>query len=69
MTGKPNFISVCSYNSTGFGLGSQIFMQKLLCMNDILCIQEHFLLDCKDKKHSNTDKIREKFNDECDMYH
>ena len=32
----------------------------------MLCVQEHFLLDSRDKKHSNTDKIRI-FSDKCDM--
>ena len=68
MTNEQSFISVCSYNSTGFGLGAQIFIEKLLSMNDILCLQEHFLTDCKDKRYSNTDKIREKFNADCDMH-
>ena len=61
-------LAICSYNSTGFGLAAQDFMDKLLLFSDILCIQEHFVLDCKDRNHSNTDKIRERFNDNHDMF-
>ena len=43
-------------------------MQTLLVFSDILCIQEHFLLDCKDKKSSNTNLLRKKFDNEHDMY-
>ena len=43
-------------------------MDTLLTFSDVLCIQEHFLLDCSDRKSSNTDKIRKKFNINHDMY-
>ena len=36
--------------------------------SDILGLQEHFLLDNKEKKHSNTNKIRKRFGDNYDMY-
>ena len=59
---------ITSYNSTGFGLAAQNYMDTLLLFSDILCIQEHFLQDCKDKKHSNTNKIRNKFGSQHDMF-
>ena len=65
---KNNILSICSFNSTGFGFASQNYMDKLLLCSDILCVQEHFLLDCKNKNYSNTDKLKEKFNDLHDMY-
>ena len=68
MIGAQDNLAICSYNSTGFGLGAQNFIHKLLIFSDILCIQEHFLLDCNDKKYSNTDKMRAKFNDMHDMF-
>ena len=61
-------ICVTSYNSTGFGLGQQAYIETLSLFSDIVCIQEHFLLDAGDKKYSNTDKIRKKFNKQFDMY-
>ena len=57
-----------SYNSTGFGIAAQSYIQTLLLFSDILCIQEHFLLDNKDKKHSNTNKLRNKFSNSYDMF-
>ena len=42
-------------------------MDILLSFSDILCIQEHFLLDCKSRKSSNTDKLRNRFIDRHDM--
>ena len=68
MTYFNSTVTVCSYNSTGFGPAAQNYIDKLLVCSDILFIQEHFLLDCKDKKHSNTNKMREKFNSCHDMY-
>ena len=61
-------LAICSYNSTGFGLAAQNLMDKLLLFTDILCVQEHFLLDCNDKKYSNTDKMRARFNNSHDMF-
>ena len=43
-------------------------MNTLLLFSDILCIQEHFLLDSKDKKHSNTNKLRNSFGTDHDMF-
>ena len=43
-------------------------MDKLLLFSDILCVQEHFLLDCNDKKHSITNKMCAKFNNSDDMF-
>ena len=61
-------LCIASYNSTGFGLGVQNYISTLLLFADILCVQEHFLQDCKDKKSSNTDKIRRNYGDKYDMY-
>ena len=62
-----NKICISSFNSTGFGLAAQQYIDTLLLFSDVVCIQEHFLLDSKDKKHSNTNKIRKKFSTN-DMY-
>ena len=59
---------ISSYNSTGFGLAAQNYMDTLLLFSDILCIQEHFLQDCKDKKTSNTNKLRNTFGGQHDMF-
>ena len=42
-------LNICSYNSTGFGIAAQNYIDKLLLFSDILCVQEHFLLDSNDK--------------------
>jgi hypothetical protein len=42
-------------------------METLLLFSDILCIQEHFLLDAQDKKYSNTNRLRKRFGN-CDMF-
>ena len=60
-------INVTSYNSTGFGIAAQNYIETLLLFSDILCVQEHFLLDSHDKKYSNTDKLKTMFDDKCDM--
>ena len=57
-----------SFNTTGFGLGIQNYMDTLLLFSDILCIQEHFLQDSKDKRYSNTNKLRNKYGDNFDMF-
>ena len=49
-------------------LQSKTIFETLLLFSDILCLQEHFLLDCKDRKNSNTNKIRNKFGDSHDMF-
>ena len=59
---------ITSYNSTGFSLAAQDYIENLLLFSDILCIQEHFLLDSKDRKNSNTNKIRNKFGSDNDMF-
>ena len=56
---KP--ICITSYNSTGLGLGTVKFIDTLLLFTNILCLQEHFLQDSGDKKHSNTNKLRKSF--------
>ena len=63
-----NYIAISSYNSTGFGLAAQNQIDKLLLFSDIVCVQEHFLLDSKDKQYSNTDKLKAKFGHTHDMY-
>ena len=62
---KP--ICVTSYNSTGLGLSSIKFIETLLIFSNILCIQEHFLQDAGENKHSNTNKLRKSFKDH-DMF-
>ena len=61
-------ICVSSYNSTGFGLSARNFIKVLLSFSEILLIQEHFLLDANDKKHSNTDILRSCFGPSFDMF-
>ena len=51
-------IYITSYNSTGFSLGTVKFIETLLSFSNIICLQEHFLQDAGDRKHSNTNKIR-----------
>ena len=46
----------------------QNFIKTLTIFSDILCVQEHFLLDSGDKKHSNTNKLRTAFGDTHDMF-
>ena len=65
---NQNTLAISSYNSTGFGLAAQNQLDKLLLFSDIVCIQEHFLLDSKDKQYSNTDKLKAKFGHNHDMY-
>ena len=60
-------LCVTSYNSTGFGIGVQQFLSTLSSFTNILCIQEHFLLDCNDKKYSNTDKLRKLLSQKYDI--
>ena len=59
---------ISSYNSTGFSIAVQDYLETLLTFTDILCLQEHFLLDSKDRKHSNTSKIRNRYSDSYDMF-
>ena len=59
---------ISSYNSTGFGIAAQNYIGTLLLFSDIVCVQEHFLQDCKDKRHINTNKIRNIYNDKHDMF-
>ena len=63
-----NNICISSYNSTGFGIGVQSFIKTLALFTDILCIQEHFLLDAKSKTYSNTDKLRKLCSGRYDMF-
>ena len=61
-------VCVTSYNSTGFSQNKIDFMKTLMLFTDIFCLQEHLLMTSKNKKHSNTDKIRKEFGQQCDMY-
>ena len=61
-------LCVTSYNSTGFGIGVQQFISTLSLFSNIICLQEHFLLDNKEKKHSNTNKLRNSFSSKYDMF-
>ena len=67
MLSSSDSLCVCSHNSTGFGISSQNYISSLLVFSDILCIQEHFLQDCGDKKSSNTNLLRKRFNNH-DMF-
>ena len=68
MTVQKIDLCISSYNSTGFGLAAQNHMHTLLLFSDILCVQEHFLIDGRNKKHSNTNKLRNAFGEKNDMY-
>ena len=61
-------LCVTSYNSTGFGIAAQHFISTLSLFSNIICLQEHFLLDNKDKKYSNTNKLRKAFSQKYDMF-
>ena len=61
-------LCITSFNTTGFGIGVQNYLTTLSLFSNILCIQEHFLLDGKDKNHSNTNKIRKLLNHKYDMF-
>ena len=65
---SKNSLCVTSYNSTGFGIGVQNFISTLSLFSDIVCIQEHFLLDSKDKNHRNTNKLRKALEYKYDMF-
>ena len=61
-------LCITSFNTTGFGIGVQNYLTTLSLFSNILCIQEHFLLDGKNKNHSNTNKIRKLLNHKYDMF-
>ena len=61
-------LCIVSYNSTGFGAAAQNYIETLLLFSNILCLQEHFLLDSQDKKYSNTNKIRSKYSKTHDVF-
>ena len=67
MSSLINSLCIASYNSTGFGLSAQNHMKTLLSFCDILCVQEHFLLDSRSKKCS-TDKLKNQFSGLHDMF-
>ena len=68
--GSPVSTKLCitSYNSTGYGIAAKYYINTPLLFSDILCIQEHFLLSSKDKRHSNTNKLVNVFNNNHDMF-
>jgi len=59
---------VTSYNSGGMGIEKQKYLQTLQLFSDIICVQETFLLDSCDKKHSNYQKLKQYFGNSHDMY-
>ena len=59
---------ITSYNSTGFGLAAKNYINTLLLFSDILCVQEHFLLDSNDKNYSNTNKLVKDLGTNHDMF-
>ena len=59
---------ISSYNSTGFGISAKNYIRTLLLFSDILCVQEHFLLDSKDKNYSNIDKLKIDLGEKHDMF-
>ena len=61
-------LCISSYNSTGFGIGVQQFLSTVSLFSNILCLQEHFLLDGKVRNHSNTDKVRKILGHKYDMF-
>ena len=68
MMDVPSTLCLTSYNSGGMGIEKQNFISLLSLFSDILCIQEHFLLDSGDRKHSNTNKLKKYFGETHDMY-
>ena len=63
-----NNICITSYNSTGLSIAAQNFISTLSLFSNILCIQEHFLLNSKSKNYSNTDKLRNLCSNKYDMF-
>ena len=61
-------LCITSYNSTGLGIASQNFISTLSLFSNIICLQEHFLLDSKSKTYSNTNKLRKLFGNKYDMF-
>ena len=61
-------LCISSYNSTGFGISAQNHINTLLSFSDLLCIQEHFLLDSKSRKSRNSDKVKSEFGALHDMF-
>ena len=65
---QTNNLCFSSYNSTGFGPAAQNYLETILLFSDIIAVQEHFLLNSKDKNYSNTNKLRKAFGANHDMY-
>ena len=68
MTDAASTLCLTSYNSGGMGMDKQNFISLLSLFSVILWIQEHFLLDSGDRKHSNTNKLKKYFGETHDMY-
>ena len=68
MANQTQAFCVTSYNSGGMGLDRQNFINSLTLFSDIICVQEHFLLDTGGGKHSNTHKLKKCFGLTHDMY-
>lgn len=60
-------ICITSFNSGGMGVDKQNYIKTLFLFSDVLCIQEHFLLNSGGKKHNNTHKLKQYFGDDYDM--
>ena len=67
MDDSTKTVCVTSYNSGGMGLDKQNYIKSLTLFSDILCIQEHFLLDSGNRKYSNTQKLKKLFGHTHDM--
>ena len=67
---ETNTTSICvtSYNSGGMGLDKQNFVKALTLFSEVLCLQEHFLLDAGNNKYNNTHKLKNYFADSNDMF-
>ena len=61
-------LCISSYNSTGFGIAAKNYIRTLLLFSDILCVQEHFLLDSRSKNYSNVDKLKKDLGEKHDMF-
>ena len=65
---NTNQLCVSSYNSGGFGLDKQEFISHLQLFSDIVCVQEHFVLNSGSRKYNNTEKIRSACGDNFNMF-
>ena len=63
-----NQLCVSSYNSGGFGLDKQEFIGHFQLFSDIVCVQEHFVLNSGSRKYNNTEKIISACGDNFNMF-